>query len=113
MTVYEFIHMTYCWEDNDYDLCDSEVFATYADAFTYFKCVMDRIIDEYIQETHAEIGTIEEFEEYEYAYYYENGIKEQEPLDDKKYCWPYMHISLDEYGSDMIVVRKKNVLSFV
>ena len=112
MIVYEFIHATYSWTDCDYDINGTEIFATYVDAFTYFKCVMEQLIDEYIQEAHGEVNTIEEFEDYDEGYYSAINIDKNEPEKESDYYWPRMFISLDDYGSDTIMIRKKNILRF-
>lgn len=112
MIVYEFIHTVYSYEDCLYDINETVLFYTYEDAFMYFECAMNKLIDEYIQEAHGEVGTIEEFEEYDEGYYSEINVDKDEPEKDEDCYWPRVYISLDDYGSDTIMIRKKNILRF-
>ena len=110
MVVYEFIHTIYDWLNNEYDVVGSEIFLTYKDAYTYFKCTMDNVLAEYLETTN--VNTLEELDDIDYCYYAILNDDEIEPEKDNETYWPRFYISVDEYGSDTILIRKKNILSF-
>jgi len=120
MNVFEFVHLSYCWEDNDYDLTSSEIFETYEDATTYYEIVRDKIVSEYINE--ANVNNLKEFEaDDEYNYYNESEYSKSEPKEYpekeafyfmKEAGYPYLYISIDEYGSDTLMIRKKAIMKF-
>ena len=120
MNVFEFVHLTYCWEDNDYDLANSEIFETYEDAITYYEIIRDKIMLEYFNE--ANVSNLKDFEaDDDYNFYNESKYSKTEPTDDAKketfmshlYAgYPCMYISIDEYGSDTLMIKKKAVMKF-
>lgn len=105
MSVFEFVHLTYCWEDNDYDLASSEIFETYDDAKTYYEIIKDKVMLEYFNE--ANVNNLKEFEaDDDYNYYYETEYSKSEST------YPRLYISIDEYGSETLMIRKKAVMKF-
>ena len=114
MYVYEFVHMTYCWDDNDYDVAETEIFETYNDAAMYFEGKMDCVIREYLNE--ANVPDLKAFENSDdYCYYnlsnFSDKTEPSENIDDR-YRWPCFYISIDEYGSETLRINKKKIMRF-
>lgn len=112
MYVYEFVHMTYCWDDNDYDIAETEIFETYDDVVMYFEGKMECIIREYLKE--ADVPNLKVFEEDDFCYYNVSNFNKEEPKEDieNRYRWPCFYISIDEYGSETLRISKKKVMRF-
>ena len=112
MYVYEFIHMTYCWDDNDYDVAETEIFETYNDAVMYFEGKMDSITREYFHE--ANVSNFKEFDDDDYCYHSLTNFEKDEPIADinSSYSWPCFYISIDEYGSETLRINKKRIMKF-
>lgn len=111
MYVYEFVHMSYSWYDNDYSLYASEIFSNYKDALIYFEGAIDATYREYLKE--ANVSTIEEFEEDDYCYLYAPDLSNEKCKDDiQENRNIHFYISLDEYGSETIELKKKRIMKF-
>lgn len=120
MNVFEFVHLSYCWEDNDYDLVSSEIFETYEDAVTYYEIIRDKIVLDYFYE--ANVNNLKDFEDDdEYNYYNESEYSKLEPdcnakgesfMAHHKMQYPCFYISIDEYGSDTLMIKKKAIMRF-
>ena len=119
MNVFEFVHLTYCWEDNDYDLASSEIFETYEDAITYYEIIKEKIILEYFNE--ASVSNLKEFENDDFCYYNESEYLRSEPdcnaknesfMAHYKVQYPCMYISIDEYGSETLMIKKRAIMRF-
>lgn len=98
MKIYTLTHLTYSWEDNDYSSA-VELFYTLKDAQIYYDAIKQNIVSEFLHE--AKEDTVEDFENNEYAYYYEYN----DPFNK-------LYISYDEFGSDELKIEEKNILSF-
>ena len=110
MTIYEFVHTTYDWHDNDYFVNETMLFTSYKDAITYFNCKAEQVTDIYLDEVN--LDTIEEFENEDFCYYSTYGISEIEPEESEECHWPRFSISISEFGSDTLRLYKKTVMSF-
>ena len=121
MSVFEFVHLSYCWESNDCDLVRSEIFSTYEDAVMFYEIIRDKIVAEYLNE--ANVNDLKSFaeEDDDYNYYNESDYSKSEPELDangESYTahyyvgYPSFYISMDEYGSDTLMIKKKSVMKF-
>lgn len=110
MTIYEFVHTTYDWHDNDYFVNETMLFTSYEDAITYFNCKVEQVTDIYLDETN--LDTVEEFENEDFCSYTLYDNTEIEPDSDAGCYWPRFHIAIDEYGRDEMRLYKKQVMSF-
>lgn len=111
MYVYEFVHMSYSWYDNDYNLYTSEIFSNYKDALIYFEGAMESAYREYLKE--ANVSTIEEFKADDFCYLYAPDLSHEEYKNDiQENRNIHFYISLDEYGSETIELKKKRIMKF-
>lgn len=93
-------HDIYGYEDNTYESF-VEVFRNEDSARNYFEVKKEQVIQEYYDYTG--INSIQELEE-NFSFYSD--------LEPTVYGLPYLFIDLDEYGSDRLVVQKKDIMSF-
>ena len=98
--VYIVKHDVYCYEDCTYESF-VEVFNNEDSARNYFEIKKEQITQEYYDYTGAD--SIEELEN-NYSFYSD--------LEPTVYGLPYLFIDLDDYGSDKLVVQKKDIMSF-
>lgn len=98
--VYIVKHDIYCYEDSTYEsrvevLCDED------SARNYFEAKKEQIIEEYYEYTG--VNSIQDLEN-NYSFYHD--------LEPTVYGMPYLFMDLDDFGSDRLVVQKKDVMSF-
>lgn len=93
-------HDIYSYEDCTYEsfvevLCDED------SARNYFEVKKEQVMQEYYDYTGA--NSIEELED-DFSFYSD--------LEPTVYDLPYLFMDLDDYGSDRLVVQKKDIMSF-
>lgn len=98
--VYIVKHDVYSYEDGTYESL-VEVLCDEGSARNYFEVKKEQVMQEYYDYTGAH--SIEELEN-NYSFYSDleptvNGL-------------PYLFMDLDDYGSDRLVVQKKDIMSF-
>lgn len=98
--VYIVKHDVYSYEDGTYESF-VEVFYDEDSARNYFEVKKEQTIEEYYDYTGAD--SIQELED-NYSFYSD--------LEPTVYGMPYLFMDLDDFGSDKIVVQKKDVMSF-
>ena len=103
MTVYEFRHTIYIWEDNDTSVT-TLIFEKEEDAIEYLNGKKDNIIDEYCIELNIPCS-IENLKQYMFL----NDECYDEIIDREK----YFSVELVSYGRDTLEVTKKDVLKFI
>ena len=93
-------HDVYGYEDGTYESF-VEVFNNENSARNYFEVKKEQIMQEYYD--HTGIDNIEELEN-NYSFYSD--------LEPTVYGLPYLFMDLDDFGSDKLVVQKKDIMSF-
>ena len=98
--VYIVKHDVYSYEDDTYESL-VEVLYDENSARNYFEVKKEQIIQEYYDYTGA--NSIDELE-HNYSFYSD--------LEPTVYNMPYLFMDLDDFGSDRLVVQKKDIMSF-
>jgi CRISPR/Cas system-associated protein Cas10 (large subunit of type III CRISPR-Cas system) len=93
-------HDVYGYEDNHYESF-VEVFCNENSARNYFEVKKEQVMEEYYDYT--DTNSIQELED-NFEFYSD--------LEPTVYGLPYLYMDLDEYGSDRLVVQRKDIMSF-
>lgn len=93
-------HDVYSYEDCSYESL-VEVLCNEDSARNYFEVKKEQIIQEYYDYTGT--NSIQELED-NFSFYSD--------LEPTVYGLPYLFIDLDDYGSDRLVIQKKDIMSF-
>ena len=94
-------HDVYGYEDNNYESF-VEVFNDESSARNYFEVKKEQVMEEYYDYTGT--NSIQELEDNFFSFYSD--------LEPTVYGLPYLFMELDDYGSDRLVVQKKDIMSF-
>ena len=93
-------HDIYGYEDDTYESF-VEVFRNESSARNYFEVKKEQVMQEYYDYT--DTNSIQELED-NFDFYSD--------LEPTVHGLPYLFMNLDEYGSDRLVVQRKDIMSF-
>ena len=111
--VYEFIHTSLSYEDEDINIVDTQLFYTLEDAMEYLNIKQTLVYDEYVEH----IQNIYENDELDIQdlisdpEFYEYTSKDCIGDPDRQ-CKKLFSCNYTDYGSDELIIYKKRIMKF-